>query len=298
MPATESSHRSHSLSGVTAGAAMHPGVFVVQPDTPLRKVAQIMAVQAVHAVLVPTEGPRGLGWPSAVVSDLDLVRAAVDADVGSVTAADAASEHSSLVDIHDPLDSVARHMAGSDTDHFLVADRWSALPDGIISAFDIIAVLGGRDPRLARLVRPRPARPAISERRLDHVRVRDAMHAGVVACAPDADVPSVAAALADHRIHALAVGDTARRGTAGEQIVCRMLDAMDVVRAAAARQPDVTAIQLAATERLTIDETEDMRRAAQLMAEHSLSHLVVVDRLTGPVGVVSTLDVASICGIS
>jgi CBS domain-containing protein len=38
---------------------------------------------------------------------------------------------------------------------------------------------------------------------------------------------------------------------------------------------------------------EPLRRAAQVMAEHDVAHLVVVDSETSrPVGVISTLDVA------
>jgi CBS domain-containing protein len=39
--------------------------------------------------------------------------------------------------------------------------------------------------------------------------------------------------------------------------------------------------------------TEPLRRAAQMMAEHEVSHLVAVDpETTKPVGVISTLDIA------
>lgn len=39
---------------------------------------------------------------------------------------------------------------------------------------------------------------------------------------------------------------------------------------------------------------ESLRRAAQMMAEHGVTHLVVLDAASGyPVGVLSTLDVAA-----
>ena len=44
---------------------------------------------------------------------------------------------------------------------------------------------------------------------------------------------------------------------------------------------------------------ETVRRAAQLMAEHEVAHLVVVDSETSrPVGVISTLDVAKAVSVT
>ena len=54
-----------------------------------------------------------------------------------------------------------------------------------------------------------------------------------------------------------------------------------------------TASGSAATPALMTTPEETLRRAAQLMAEHEVAHLVVVDSETSrPVGVISTLDVA------
>jgi CBS domain-containing protein len=283
------------LAGTTAGAVMRPGVLTAAADASMRSVAQVMAANAVHAVLVPADEPEGRGWPSVVVSDLDLVRTAIEGDLDRVTAGQAGSERSVLVDVGDELDRVARHMAATGRDHLLVAGRWSRLPEGIISAYDVVAVIAGRDPHVARLVRPHPARPAISERRLDRVAVRDAMHAGVVACPPDTDLRTFSAALADHRVHAVVVGDLARRGHAGEHVVSRIVEAMDIVRAAAEWDPLLTATGLGAVDRATIGPDATMLEAARAMVDRSVGHLVVADGAARPLGVVSTLDVATIC---
>jgi CBS domain-containing protein len=123
---------------------------------------------------------------------------------------------------------------------------------------------------------------------LDHVRVRDAMHHGILSCTADTPLVEVAGMMAKHRVHAVAInaGDTVR--PAG---VVSDLDA--VAGMISDRAP--TAAQAAATEPLRVSADERLDRAAQLMAEHGVSHLVVADAADGhPIGVLSTLDVAAV----
>lgn len=94
--------------------------------------------------------------------------------------------------------------------------------------------------------------------------------------------------MAHHRIHAVAV--TERLG--GRPL--GIASDLDVV-AAIAGGDALTAGQVACTEPLTISTDELLGRAAQLMTEHAVGHLVVVDAASGyPVGVVSTLDIATV----
>jgi CBS domain-containing protein len=54
-----------------------------------------------------------------------------------------------------------------------------------------------------------------------------------------------------------------------------------------------TAQALAATPALTVESREPLARAVQLMVEHEVAHLIVVERHSKrPIGVLSTLDVA------
>ncbi len=56
---------------------------------------------------------------------------------------------------------------------------------------------------------------------------------------------------------------------------------------------DGEAGEIAASEIVTIERSEDVQRAPQLMGEHECSHLIVTDPDSGrPLGVVSSLDVA------
>jgi CBS domain-containing protein len=125
-------------------------------------------------------------------------------------------------------------------------------------------------------------------RALDHIRVRDAMHQGIIACGPEAPLDEVARIMAKHRVHAVAVTD-------GEHFrPAAVVSDLDVVAAIASRR-DPSAGQSAATEPLTVSAQERLDRAAQLMTEHGVAHLVVVDDADGqPIGVLSTLDVAAV----
>jgi CBS domain-containing protein len=122
---------------------------------------------------------------------------------------------------------------------------------------------------------------------LPRVRVSDCMHAGILSCAPDAPLAEVAGIMSEHRVHAVAVIDHAGGRPVG------VVSDLDVV-AAAASGTEPSALQAAATEPLSVSGRESLHHAAQLMAEHGVAHLLVLDPAGGyPVGVLSTLDVAA-----
>lgn len=133
-------------------------------------------------------------------------------------------------------------------------------------------------------------------RPLDHIRVGEAMHRGVLGCPFDTPLAEVARLMATHRIHAVVgLGDLAD----DETRLWGLVSDRDVVAMAAAGG-DVesqSAGVSATTEVVTIGPHDSMRRAAQLMHEHGLSHVLVVEPgVDRPIGVVSTLDVAAAVG--
>jgi CBS domain-containing protein len=123
---------------------------------------------------------------------------------------------------------------------------------------------------------------------LEHARVGDCMHAGIFSCAADTPARELAAIMTYHHVHAMVVNDdngTRPLGIASD---------LDVVQAAAAAV-EPTARQLAATEPLALSADEPLRRAAQVMSEHGVTHVVVRDATSGyPVGVLSSLDIAAV----
>ncbi len=130
-------------------------------------------------------------------------------------------------------------------------------------------------------------------RTFDQLHVADAMHAGVVTCPLQTSLRDVARIMATYRIHAVvAFGDDP--GEIPGPALWGVISDLDLARAANA--PDFeerTAGEIAATPLLLVAADETLPRAAQLMSEHEVTHLIVSDRRSGrPIGVLSTLDVA------
>ncbi len=123
------------------------------------------------------------------------------------------------------------------------------------------------------------------------------MHRGVLTCPREATLGAVARMMATYSVHCVVVFDEEREEDA-EDALWGVISDLDL--AAGLVEGDVesvTAGQTAATPVVTIRSDESVLRAAQLMSEHSIAHLVVVDRGSKrPVGILSTLDLARIAG--
>jgi CBS domain-containing protein len=126
---------------------------------------------------------------------------------------------------------------------------------------------------------------------LEHALVEDVMRRGIVSCAPDADLTTVARLMVSNHVHAVVVSGTEPSPHGGEHLTWGLVTALDLVAAALPGVEPADAGALANTEIVTVDASEPLERAAQLMLEHQLTHLIVVAQAR-PVGVVSTLDVA------
>jgi CBS domain-containing protein len=272
-----------ALADLTVGSVMHQGVFSAPPDATVYAVAAIMATRQVHAVaLSGSVQPR-------LFSDLDLVATAL---TGEARAGVVRSRHEvPTLKSDDALDIGIKAMAAAHAAHAVVQDANHA-PIGIVSSFDILAVVAGHDPHAAGLPRPRPAQPAISEHRWSHVTVREAMHTGVVAVPPATPLRDLAATLVDHRVHCAIVSGT-KPARSGESLVWTIASDMDILRAVAADRHDATAGEAASTELLIVDAHESLDAAAGQLVVRGVSHAVVVED-DYPVGVLSSLDVAGI----
>jgi CBS domain-containing protein len=125
----------------------------------------------------------------------------------------------------------------------------------------------------------------------DRLTVADTMHRGVVTCHVDTPLSKVAQMMIGHRIHCVVVDSSEEQG----QSLWGVVSDLDLAAAFANEQVEGTAGTIAATPAVTVGVREPLRRAAQLMTEHGVTHLVVVDpRSTRPAGVISTLDLARV----
>ncbi len=125
---------------------------------------------------------------------------------------------------------------------------------------------------------------------LAHVRVHDAIHAGILTCEPGTPLRAVARLMAEHRVHAVAVAEVGPGRRAWGIVSARH------VVAAAAAGTEGTAGEAAVTEVLKVSSDDRLDHAAQLMAKHELTHLVVDSASGHPTGVFSALDLAAVDG--
>jgi CBS domain-containing protein len=129
----------------------------------------------------------------------------------------------------------------------------------------------------------------------ERARVYDAMRRGLMSCAPDLPLRAVAATMAEHRIHCVVITVGDRKGEGGAQRGWGVVSDADIVGASASDLDRQSAADAAATELLTVSPDESLERATQLMREHQVTHLIVVDPNTDrPIGVLSALDVAGV----
>ena len=268
-----------AATDVEVGAAMHRGVLAARATAAPRHVAAMMAANEIHAVVVSDVGP------ARVRTDLDVIASVL---AGHVTVHRSETGFPE-VGVHEPLSAAVAQMVRRDCSHILVSEGGSTLPVGVVSSFDVAAVVAGREPRIARMARPTAARPALSESRLDRLVVGDVMHVGVIAVAPETALRDLAGVLADRRIHAVSVAGIAPAG-AGGRLVWAVATDLDVVRSVADGTLEATAREIAAAEPLIVDVTTPLDAAAHLLVEHDVSHAIVAEQ-DAAIGVLSTLDV-------
>lgn len=122
----------------------------------------------------------------------------------------------------------------------------------------------------------------------EDARVGDAMRVGVIACRPETKLADVARMMVGYGVHSVVVSDL--RGEGGLWGIVTSLDL--------ARAPDQldsqTAGEVASTDLVTIHSDESLKRAAELMAEHGVTHLVAVQPDTDqPAGMISARGIAA-----
>lgn len=123
----------------------------------------------------------------------------------------------------------------------------------------------------------------------EHATVGDAMSRPAIACPPDTPLVAVARTMAVRHVHAVIVAP--REGEAAS--AWRVVSDRALAEAGPAAT-DKTAGDVAAQPREAAEPDWPLDRAARVMAEHGVTHLVVVDPHGLPVGMLSTLDLAGV----
>ena len=134
------SYLTPSFEHARVADAMRPRVLTCEPGTPLMAVAQRMATEHVHAIVVLPEAAEPDRSPWAVITDHDILRSA--ADVGDRTAGDVATGEVLLAHPDEPLPDVAQRMLEHGTSHAVVVEPRTGRPVGVLSTLDIAGILG------------------------------------------------------------------------------------------------------------------------------------------------------------
>lgn len=143
MPATTPAPTLATMSTASAFAStrvadvMHSPVITCSPQTPIHLVAQAMAEEHVHAVVVT--GIERTAW--SVVTALDLAAAAAT-DATERVARDIAATAPVTATADMPLPVAARVMVEHQVNHLIVADA-DGRPAGIVSTIDIARSFAG-----------------------------------------------------------------------------------------------------------------------------------------------------------
>jgi CBS domain-containing protein len=125
----------------------------------------------------------------------------------------------------------------------------------------------------------------------ERATVADVMRPGVMSCAPDAPLVTVAQTMATHHVHSVVVAGVTKDAGGGDHLIWGLVSDMDIVRAAESGIEGHTAADAARTELITVDPATSLGEAARLMDAHCSSHLIVASG-GHPIGVISSLDIA------
>jgi CBS domain-containing protein len=131
-----------ALDAIRVEQAMSHRVVSCRPEAPLGAVAQMLADQRVHCVVVAgiVDTPAGeeLSW--GVLTDRDVMEAAMSGGAG-LTAGELARPHVGIVDRTDSVRQAAEQMHRLGISHLVVADRGTGNAVGVISSFDVAGLI-------------------------------------------------------------------------------------------------------------------------------------------------------------
>ena len=142
---TSSSSAGERLSRIPVRAAMQLGLFTCSPDDPVGCVAETMAEQSIHCVVVAGIARRDhagehLSW--GIVSDLDLM-AALHSGSATATAGEVAGSETVTISPRESLALAAGLMVEHATAHLVVVSPDTGRPVGMLSTLDVARAADG-----------------------------------------------------------------------------------------------------------------------------------------------------------
>jgi CBS domain-containing protein len=235
----------------------------------LGEVAKTLARAREHAVFVLDEA----GEPAGVVSDFDLLASEwMGSDPGgveamrSMTAAELMSAPLETIAVGASAREASARLREQHLSRLLVLDADGA-PAGVISVSDLIAPLGG---------------PSGNRR-----QVSDVMSYAIVTCLPETSLEAAARAMAERRSRSVIVIDETGRAVG-------VITGGDLLSLYEPDEHADTVADLMTTSMITAPPDLGLSDAVEMMVEHEVHRLVVIDPDRGdgaPIGVLSTSDI-------
>jgi CBS domain-containing protein len=133
---------SNDLERMCVADAMHRGIVTCSTQTALVTVAHLMAAQRIHCVVVIATMPGGDVKLCGLVTDRDVVAAAVSGDLADDTAEGCAATEILTVEPEDRLLHAAELMHEHGVTHAVVVVPGTTTPIGVLSALDVAAAVG------------------------------------------------------------------------------------------------------------------------------------------------------------
>jgi CBS domain-containing protein len=133
------------LAQTPVRTVMSPGVIALSRDTTIGACASAMRERHTHAVLIVDDASR---LPQGWVLHRDILEH-IDSDPLTTLAGDAISQDVSLIAPEATVKEAADRMLAEGLTHLLVANSLEAIPEGVISSWDIVAFYAssyGRSP--------------------------------------------------------------------------------------------------------------------------------------------------------
>jgi CBS domain-containing protein len=132
-----------NLSALPVEKVLHRGVIDCPPQTPLRRVAELMAENSIHCVVVDglargADQVEHLVW--GIVSDVDLMRAAGVGRLDDQASQIAVTEIVTITPDED-VERAAQLMGEHDCSHLIVTAPDTGSPLGVISSLDVARAL-------------------------------------------------------------------------------------------------------------------------------------------------------------
>jgi CBS domain-containing protein len=237
--------------------------------TTLGEVATLLAERRIHTVVVLDEN----GAAAGVVADTDVLAGewlATDADslatMRSMTAADLMTSPPVTIHADAPIEDAAAQLLAKRLAHLIVVQDGTAA--GVIATSDLVRALG--------------------HGHLSRGTVADVMSHGLVACRDTATVRQAARLMSDRRTRSLVV-------VAADGRPLGVVTGTDLLPFVGGEAGD-HAVSGLMHPPITIEPGASLREAADLLLEHEIHRLVVVDPDAPdslPLGVVATTDIVA-----